>query len=881
MPGTVAAKLSRPRVPLGFVPRQRLIDMLDIGSGRPVTLVSAGAGWGKTLLVASWAATGAAPGPVAWLSLDSEDNNPGTFWTNVVAALRAAGAVPDGNDLADMAGGLAVDQAFLERMTRALARLPRPVVLVLDDLDAVDNAQVMREFGVLLRYQPEQLRLVLLARADPALPLHRLRAAGLLAEVRASDLELTAGEAAELLARDDLHLSDDDLRTVLERTEGWAAGLRLAATYLTERGSQHTIATFAGDKGAVADYLIGEVLAHQTPEVRDFLVYTSIVDELSGDLADAITGGTRGQAVLEQLERANAFVVGLGSRPEWFRHHHLLRDLLRHLLLVEAPEMTPELHLRASRWYAAHHGFLRAAAHAAAAGDWPLVGRLTVAGVSPFVLSADRQALVKVLERVPFDQFPTTAELNVCAALLMFHARDYDAIPARVAEARLLLNGREAADRRPVEITVRSLEVALARIHGDMPALVTVATDVLRLLRDVHLGTLPSAPQYRAIALNNKGVGLLWNGELDRADRYLWSAATAARAAGIELVEINAVGHLALVEFLRGSLREAHKQAVHGRDLADRGGWRSTLQVVAACLVLALTALERSDLAAAEEALAQGFSAYHSDPEAAQRLALRIAQARLLLSWGKPDAAGTVLGRTRHESAMSPVAPVLAGWLALLGAEVDLAAGRPRQVRVRIGTLSDDATLVQRERVCLARADLALGNTDEIEALLAPVREVPHDIVAAVQAWLVTALIADERGRRDAAVDALSRALALAEPEGIRRPFFSIERQRTVALIERHRRLTPDSSGFVAGLLAAMAPAGTPPGPAAPTTELSTRELEVLRYLPTMFNVGEIAEELHVSANTVKAHLRSIYRKLDVSRRREAVIRARGLGILW
>jgi LuxR family maltose regulon positive regulatory protein len=882
-PGLAVAKLGRPRVPPAFVVRHRLIRTLDVGSRRPVTLVSAGPGWGKTLLAASWAATGETPGPVGWLSLDQEDNCPTVFWSTVVAALRGTGAVPDGNDLVQIGAGVPADQALTERIIAAVRRLPGPVVLVLDDLQVIDNPEVMRGLGVLLRYQPEQLRLVLVTRVDPALPLRRLRAAGLLTEIRATDLEFGTDEAAELLSQHGLQLSADELRVLLEQTEGWAAGLRLAACYLTAQGAgvRHRVADFAGDKTVVADYLIGEVLDHQPPEVRRFLMYTSIVDQVSGGLADAIMESGHGQAMLERLERANAFVVGLGARPQWFHYHHLLGDLLRHLLQIEEPELMPELHLRAAAWYSENNAQLKAVAHAASAGDWPLVGHLMVAGVAPFVVSSERWALVKLLQLVPPDQFPATVELKICAALLMLHAGNYDAIPGQIADARRLLDGRNGTDRWSVACALSSLEAELARVRGDIPALIGAATDVLRLLIDVGFDKLASALQYRATAVSNKGAGLLWTGELDRADRYLHSAVMAARAAGVELVEISAVGHLALIELMRGSLGEAYDHALAGRDLAVRRGWAHTRHAVPSYLVLAMVELERHHLAGVEQALDQGFDANLRDPEAAQRVALRIAYARLLLVKGRPDEGAAVLERLRQETDMPVLPPVLARSLALAEAEIDLVTGRSPRVREGIAMPSQGDPLARREQVWRARAELALGNAEEAEARLAPVRESATDVVAVVEAWLVTAVLADVQGRSGRSVEAMGRALSLAESQGIRRPFFVFDRPTVAMLVERHRVLTQDGSPFVAGLLTAMQQERSPADSRQMGPRLSSRELEVLRYLPTVLNTAEIAGELHVSVNTAKAHIRSIYRKLDASRRLEAVNRAREAGFLW
>ncbi|HYN95314.1 MAG TPA: LuxR C-terminal-related transcriptional regulator [Pilimelia sp.] len=877
--GAAVAKLGRPRTPPAFVARPRLFRLLDGGTRRPVTLISAGAGWGKTALAASWAETVTPPAAVGWLGLDAENDRPDTFWSSVLAAIRRTGMAPDDDLVRGVNKGPATRRAPVERIAVALGRLSGPVILVLDELDAVVDPRILRDLGALLRHQPERLRLVLIARQDPPLPLHRLRTAGWLTEIRAPNLGFTMAEAAELLVGHGLQLADTELRTLLDRTEGWAAGLRLAASYLTARGDQYATARFTGDRGAVADYLMGEVLAHQPPAVRRFLIHTSIVDRLSGDLADAMVAGAHSQAMLERLERANAFVVGHGASPGWFRYHPLLRDLLRHLLQVEEPGMAPELHLRAARWYARHNAPLKAVTHAAAAGDWPLVGRLVVAGFVPFILSADRDALANVLREVPPDQFPRTAELKICAALLLFNARDYGGIPRQVADARLLLEHLGSTGRRPVEIALRSLELAVARARGDTTALIAAATDVLGLLAEVRLEELPSALQYRAIAVDNKGVGLLWNGDLDRADQYLRTALMGARAARLDLVEINATGHLAVIEFLRGSLREARKLASAAGELARTRGLTGSLQAVAAHTALTMVEVESNNLAEAEQTLKHGFDAHRCDPELAQGVALRVAQVRLLLARGSPAAAEVVLGQTWQEVDAATLAPVLLRWLTLAQAEIDLAAGRGRP-QARTGPECVDEALAQRERVSLARADLAAGDIERADARLASVRDAPTDLVAAVEAWVVTALLADRQGRAVRSADALVRAVAIAEREGIRRPFSGIDRSRTADLIERQRWLAPDSSAFVAGVLGELRPGGGRPGAQSPAAELSTREMEVLRYLPTMFNAGEIAEELHVSVNTVKAHLRSIYRKLEVSRRREAVVRARGLGLL-
>jgi LuxR family maltose regulon positive regulatory protein len=876
--GRVGAKLTRPSLEYTLVKRQRLIDMVDAGIQRPVTLICAGAGWGKTVLAASWAEAAAERTAAGWLTVDAEDNDPSVFWSHVVAALRATGAVPESDLLAGLGSGAAVNKALLRRGAEELAELRGPVVLVLDDLQELNEPQVMAEFGVLLRYQPEQLRLVLIDRTEPALPLHRLRADGRIAEIRAGDLQFNGDEAAELLAACDSRLPSEDVATLLGRTEGWAAGLQLAVTFLAASGDGHGTAEFAGDVRPVSDYLAGEVLAHLPLEVRRFLLYTSVVDQVCGELADMLAGGTHSEKILGELERANAFVVGLGSQPRWFRYHHLLRDLLRHQLQLEAPGMLPQLHLRAARWYFSQNATLAALRHAVAGEDWRFVGRLLAARAGPHILSPDRAALVKTLEQVPPEELSATAELSLCAALLLFHAGDNDAIPDQIAQARTLLEGRADADRQSVEIAVHGLEVAVARVRGNMPALVTAATDVLGGLHPTPSARIPSALLYRATALNDKGVALLWSGQPYHADRYLWAALAAARACGVELVEIDAMGHLALFDFLQGALQEAYEHAVRGRELAERRGWSAALQAVPAHLALALVEIERNNITEAQQALRQGLDAHRADPERAQAVVLGLTRVRLMMARRELDRAREVLCRTRSDAARLVGAPVFDRWMRLAQSEIDLASGRPEDVKARYARIPDGDRLTARERVCLARAELALGELVAAEAVLAPLSG--SDVVATVEAWIVTALVADTQRQGNRSVDALANAFAIAERQGVRRPFLILGERRLTRLMERQRLLIKENAGFVADILAETASDDAELEPSALIDDLSERELEVLRYLPTMLNAAEIARELHVSFNTVKAHLRSIYRKLGASRRREAVVRARGLRIL-
>ena len=874
-----AAKISRPLTPRHRIRRQRLTDRLDAAAHYPVTLVCAGAGWGKTVLTSSWAQTQDAP--VAWVTLDEQDNHVAVFWNYVASALRAAGIVPAGSPIAEMHAVPDDDTERIRQLEQGLGQLRTQVVLILDDFQEIDDAGIIRDLVLLLRHPPPMLRLILITRSEPALRLHRLQAAGQLTEIRSADLAFTTVEAADLLARHGLSVSNDDVATLVCRTEGWPAGLRLAAAFLAGSDGVRQIADFAGDLRTVDEFIANEIVAEVPPRLRRFLLLTSICDRVCASLADAITLRGDGQRSLEELEQISDFVVRLGSKPEWYRHHRLLRDALRHRLSLETPRLVPELHRRAARWHAGHHSIREALHHAAAAEDWPYLANLVVTQAAPLILSTHRSTLVKLLGQVPPEELSSSAELLVCAALLLFHAGDYDAIPNHLEGARELSADRTDADRLPVEIALRFLQVSVYRAVGDMPGLVAEATQLLGRVAEVRFAQAPSVMQYRAIALNNKGVGLLWTSRPDYAQRYLWAASTAARAAGVELVEISAVGHLALLEAMSGSMKEAAQLAADALDLAQRHGWLDTFQTVAAHLALVLVCIERGEVAEAERALQYGLRAHRSEPEAAQRLVWLGAEARLALAQGQPTTARILLDQARQQRDLRMRAPALDRWLLLTESEVDLTTGKPERVEARYADLVSDERLTLPERVCRARAAFALHDLQRAESLLAVTSTSTSmsETVATVEARILTALIADARGHGLQAVEGLAGAFTLAEREEIRRPFLAMGGDRLESLLGRQDLLAHRSVPFMADIPRAMMASAPGPRPY-PTASLSEREAEVLRYLPTMLTAGEIATELGVSVNTVKAHLRSIYRKLDADRRREAVIRAYEHGLL-
>ncbi|MEU8238241.1 LuxR C-terminal-related transcriptional regulator [Actinoplanes missouriensis] len=869
----VVAKTAQPVMVRGGVDRPRLLRLLDQTVRKPLTVVRAGAGWGKTVLVSAWTRTSAAP--VAWLSLDSYDNDPQTFWSYVVAALRGTGVLTADNPMAEMRSVPRDERERSQRVLAGIGRLPGTTVLVLDDFHVIDDRQVLGEVGVLLRHLPASLRLVLIGRTEPALPLDRLQAADRVGEIRADDLAFTADEATALLRDHGLAPTAEDVTALLHRTDGWATGLRLGASFLAGDGGRRSIADFAGDIRGVDGYLTDEVLAGRPPRQRRFLLETSVAEQMCAGLVNAITTGADGQRMLEDLELDSDFVARLGPKPVWFRYHHLLRDVLRHRLHLEMPSVVPELHRRAARWYAEHNGVIEALSHAVRGEDWRYVGHLVTTQAGPLILSTQRAALVRILRQVPRQQLPTTPELMVCDALLLFHVGDYEAIPARVARIRELLQDRPAASRDPAEVLLMALQVGADRAVGDMPGVIEVETEQLALLARSPYPDGTAAAQYRAIALNSKGLALMWTGDVARGARDLRASSAAAEAVGVELAQINATGHLALLEMMHGSVAEAARLAGIARELAERRAWRYTVQAVAAHFAQALVSLESNDLAAAQEALHQGIRAHESDPEAAQRVVMLGVQARMALARDQPHQARSHLAQARRDRHPRMSVPALDSWLALLDADVDLATGQPERVEQHVPDPPGEPSGLAL-RVRLARAAYAQGRPRRAELVLADAPGTPGASVATVEAGILSALVADSRGHATQAVDLLADAVRLAVDEGIRRPFVTMAGSQLTALFDRMRLL----GSAAAGIIDTLSVAGRPATAALAGESLSDREAEVLRYLPTMLTAAQIAVELGVSVNTVRAHMRSIYRKLQAERRIDAVARARDIGLL-
>ncbi|HYI20387.1 MAG TPA: LuxR C-terminal-related transcriptional regulator [Solirubrobacteraceae bacterium] len=872
-----ATKFVPPRSPPGWVERPRLAQALEQGLRGPVTLLAASAGAGKSALLSAWYAQHTGAKPVCWLSLDTSDADRRRFWRGVFAALRRGGA---GEPAASLALHPAEDIGIaIPALVNALDRLEDPVVLVLDDLHELGDSPVLDDLDRLLRHPPENLRLVISTRMDPALRIGRLRVEGALTEIREADLAFTLDESVALLHASGIELEPEVGRRLWTRTEGWAAGLRLAA--LTLRGHPDPPAfvdAFAGDDIATADYLLTEVLARQPPELADFLLRTSIVDTVHADLADALTGRAGAPAVLARLEREHALITVVeGNARTWHRYHRLLRELLQVQLRFRLPGEVPGLHRTAAAWYAANARPAEAIRHAAAGEAWDMVAALASEHWLPLLVAGEIPSLRPVLESLPEARVAEDAELALAMAAVMLDAGD------GAQGAELLTRAHALRDTVPRERSPRftgglaMVGLLAARVSGD--------PDAARWARDAIEGTgsdaLPAGVgrAVRAYATLNLGITELWTGRLEPARRELEGARRAAEAAGAAWIKLLALSHLAASSAMAGEVRRAQRLGDEALAHADEHGWSRTWAAGMAETALSAVALERDELGRARSHFARGGELLAQANDAPLRAGGLLHAARLQLAGGQPDAA--LLSLERYPDALGdwPLFDELRGLGAGVRARALAALGHHDE---GVESLEEAGDLLRTGHAVLALAHLRLlsGDADAALEVLGRRLDDPPRTPLGVELLLLAALAHDARADHAAASVCLEHALRVSEPEGMRRPFATLG-PSVRGLLRRQIRLGTAHRSLVDDLLEALERPSAGAGERTALTEvLSDRELAVLRFLPTMMSNTEIAAELFVSVNTVKSHLKSIYRKLDVPDRRHAVRRARDLSLL-
>jgi LuxR family transcriptional regulator, maltose regulon positive regulatory protein len=879
-----------PAVRGGIVSRSALLELL--GRAGRVTQVSAPAGSGKTFLLRSWIGAAGLAGSTAWVPVQREERNPQRFWVTVLSALRqtaAGSAVVRPLTAAPDLDGWAV----VERLLKDLESLPGQTWLVIDDVHELRSAEVLGQLELLLMRAPPKLRCVLAARHDVRLGLHRLRLEGEVTEIRAANLRFTLDEARALFGAAGVELPESALTLLHARTEGWAAGLRLAALSLAGHpDSERFAAEFSGSERTVAEYLLAEVLERQSEEVRRLLLRTSVLERVNGELADLLTGGSGGERILQDLEEAGAFVVSLDGGRSWFRYHRLFADLLQLELRHAEPGQLPALHAAAARWYARNGYPAEAVRHAQAAQDWSLAARLLSDHWVDLDLGGQAATARELLTAFPADVAAADAELTALSAAAELARGSLEEAERQLALAIQRSGSVPAVRRGRLEVMLTVLRLYLARQRGDLPAMSEAADGLLAAVDTPGEPQLSLGEDLRTLTLISLGIAEVWAFRFKDANQHLEQGVALARRIRRPYLELTALAHGAELAALRSYTRGAQRsrQAI---DLARRHGWSDEPFVAVAYTVLGGAMVSQGRLAEGERWLGHAARTLRPDVEPAVGMHLHYARGGLEMARGRHADAIAAFRAARQLAGMlitphtlaTPMRVHMLQALVLLGetgqAERSLAELDPREreggeMRNAIGLLR------------LARHD-PLGAT----AVLAPVLDgsVRVHPVWVVAAALLEAIARDELGDPAAAERAIDRALDLGRPDLMLFPFLTYP---APALLERHARDCGKHAALVAQILSliperpagysGMAPSPSPGGvggpPPRPAGPLSQGETRVLRYLPTNLSAPEIARELSVSVNTVRTHIRHVCGKLGAHGRTEAVTQARALGLL-
>ena len=885
MPAAIlATKLYIPPSRQRVVLRPRLVQRLNEGlaAGNKLTLVSAPAGFGKTTLVSEWVA--GCGRPVAWLSLDEGDSDPSRFLAYLIAALQTvAPGVGDGVLTVLQSPQPPPLESTLTALLNDITTIPSDVVLVLDDYHALDAKPVDDAMAFLVEHLPHTMHLVIATREDPALPLARLRARGQSTELRAADLRFTPSEAADFLNQVmGLNLTADDIAALETRTEGWIAGLQLAAISLQGREDvAGFIRSFAGSHHFVLDYLVEEVLGRQPESIQTFLLRTSILDRLCGPLCDAVMSESvaSGQETLEYLERANLFIVPLDNERRWYRYHHLFAELLRqrlHQSLASSGgdegRSMAEYNIRASQWYEDNALEFEAFHHAAAANDIERAERLIMSGRIPQHSRAAVTALFDWMDSLPRTALDARPWLWVGSATVALNAGRTTGVEEKLQAAEQALQHADLDDTtRDVIGQIAAARATLALANYQPEAMIDQAHRALEYLRPDNLSS-------RGRALRTLGFAYQLQGDRAAARQAYTEAKAIRQAFGDIHLTVSATTGLGNVQESENQLCQAAETYRCSLQLL---GDHSTSNADQEFIGLARIFYEWNDLDAAEQYGQQSLPLARQYVGTVDRSAIcEVFLARLKLARGDAAGAAAMLAETEQSVRQNNFVHRMP----------DVAAAQVLTL-LQLGDVAAAAHLAQAHDLPLTRARVHLAQGDPAAALavLEPYRRRVEERAWAdeqLKALVLLAVAIDAQGERAKAVELLDQALALAEPGGFIRTF--VDEGAPMARLLREALSRGVRPEYVRRLLAAF-PIDEPDGGAPRTAPgagtrlaepLSARELEVLPLIAEGLTNHEIAARLYLSLHTVKAHARNIYAKLGVNSRTQAVARARALGYL-
>ncbi len=862
-----------------LIPRPGLFELL--GAAERVVHVSAPAGSGKTFLLRSWIAAAGLSERTAWVSVGRQERDPQVFWLSVLDSLRQTGAGSE--RVRELTAAPHLDGAnVVGRLLEDLSSLQEPLWLVIDDLHELQADEASRHMELLLGTAPPELRFVLLTRRDLRLGLHRLRVEGELTEIRGEDLRFTLEESRALLEAAGVRLSDGALESLVATTEGWAAGLRLVALSLARHPDPERYAvSFSGRERAVADFLLAEVLERQSAEVRQLLLRTSLLERVSGPLADRLTGSSGSYQILAGLEDAGAFVVAVDPERSWFRYHHLFGDLLTLELRRTAPQEVPGLHTIAAEWWAEHGYPVEAIRHAQAAENWGLATRLLADNWFGLYFDGRLATRHELLSGFPADLVAADPELAVLAggdkrAAGSLHESEWYLKRATGMAASVLEDRR---GRFTIALGIQRL--ALARARNDLRA---VAEEAQRLLASTEATEFGLGEEVRTSVLTDLGIAETWAGRLEDAERHLEQGLEEARRIARPMLELQALANWALLSSFHHSLATAEQRATQAIELARKHGWEETAPAAAtAYVVLVHATVWRGRLREAESWLDLGERVLEHDTQPTPALMLYATRALLEGARGRHEEAAAAYRDAERMEGLLVMPHMFTARVQALKLRMLVRVGETEQVERALAEMDEEVRETSQMRVVLAALRLARDDPEAAVDVLAPLLDDSTPVGASVweiEALLLEAIARDALGDPGAASRALERALDVAEPDGLLLPFLLYP---TAELLERQARLRTTHASLIAeilNLLSGHTPAARAKDAAPLREPLSESELRVLRYLPTNLPAPEIAAELFVSLNTIRTHLRNAYAKLGVHSRADAVKRARELGLL-
>jgi LuxR family transcriptional regulator, maltose regulon positive regulatory protein len=866
----------------GLLDRDDLLQLLDRAVTKRVTVVSAPPGSGKTSLLRAWADRSTNPRRVAFVSVDRDQQDALRFWGAVVDAIRSSVGSIDPETQPAARAALDGDHV-VERVLAELAEQVEPVVLVIDDVHELRSADAFAQLEQLLAVLPSSVRVVLSSRRDPPIRLHQLRLVDEVAEIRAGDLRFTERETRELLAASEVGLSDAGAKALYERTEGWAAGLRLAVISLTGHPDpERFVAEFSGTDRAIGEYLMAEMLERQPSEVQSMLLRSSVVDRMNGELADLLTGRPGSEQMLLELEEANAFVVSLDAQRTWFRYHQLLADFLRLELRRTLADEVPDLHRRAARWFADHGDVVEAVRHTLAAGDWPDAARLVADHSFRWVLDGQAGTIGAVLHAFPDRASADHPDLALAHAAAELNQGRLEEAAAHLALAESHVESAPPARRRRLEVAIASLRLAIARRSGQFTEVMEQVNLLDASIAGESSDQIGMGSELRAVALLNLGIVETWSGRLADAERHLAEGAALAHAIGRPYLEVACRAHLGFPSRLV-SVATARERGCQAVALAERYDLDDRPILAPALGAVGGMAIWMGEFDEGERWLRRAWEVAepHADPAAAAFL--HVATGMLHAGRGQHQAAlEAFAAAARAQSLLTGVhalAPRITGWLAATQARL----GMLDEARATLTGFSAEPERMG--AIYNARAVICLADGDPATALdvLREIRDVRPPVVppfTLVEAHLLAGTAHLHLGDRTAAAAAAEAALAAAEPDRLMFPFAMAEAAELLDALPRHETAHGALLADIIDLLRGASAPNTDERRLSQPEELSPSELRVLRYLPTNLTRPEIARELYVSINTVNTHIRNIYSKLGARDRSSAVQRARELRLL-